>query len=97
MTLLHSSFGKPLLLQLLHLIFVEDCDRSVRLASLLSRALEKKVDLSQSPLDSRACSTLALVLEHSEGLSELDLSDCHLTDTHLDVLLPHLHKVQVLK
>ncbi|XP_013997320.2 uncharacterized protein isoform X5 [Salmo salar] len=91
-----SSFGKPLLLQLLHLIFVEDCDRSVRLASLLSRALEKKVDLSQSPLDSRACSTLALVLEHSEGLSELDLSDCHLTDTHLDVLLPHLHKVQVL-
>ncbi|XP_029566010.1 uncharacterized protein LOC115159973 isoform X6 [Salmo trutta] len=93
---IHMSFGKPLLLQLLHLIFVEDCDRSVRLASLLSRALEKKVDLSQSPLDLRACSTLALVLEHSEGLSELDLSDCHLTDTHLDVLLPHLHKVQVL-
>ncbi|KAM9518581.1 uncharacterized protein ACWYII_044944 isoform 6-T12 [Salvelinus alpinus] len=93
---IHMSFGKPLLLQILHLIFVEDGDRSVRLASLLSRALEKKVDLSQSPLDSRACSTLALVLEHSEGLSELDLSDCHLTDTHLDVLLPHLHKVQVL-
>ncbi|XP_029504021.1 uncharacterized protein LOC115119384 isoform X1 [Oncorhynchus nerka] len=93
---IHMSFGKPLLLQLLHLIFVEDCDRSVRLASLLSRALEKKVDLSHSPLDSRACSTLALVLEHSEGLSELDLSDCHLTDTQLDVLLPHLHKVQVL-
>ncbi|XP_041753548.1 uncharacterized protein LOC121582075 isoform X1 [Coregonus clupeaformis] len=93
---IHMSFGKPLLLQLLHLRFVEDGDRSVRLASLLSRTLEKKMDLSQSPLDARACSTLALLLEHSEGLSELDLSDCHLTDTHLDVLLPHLHKVQVL-
>ncbi|CAB1318910.1 unnamed protein product [Coregonus sp. 'balchen'] len=93
---IHMSFGKPLLLHLLHLRFVEDGDRSVRLASLLSRTLEKKMDLSQSPLDLRACSTLALLLEHSEGLSELDLSDCHLTDTHLDVLLPHLHKVQVL-
>uniref|UniRef100_A0A4W5M2N2 FIIND domain-containing protein n=1 Tax=Hucho hucho TaxID=62062 RepID=A0A4W5M2N2_9TELE len=92
----HLSLGKPILLQLLHLIFVGDGGRSERLASLLSRALGKELDLSQTPLDLMACSSLALILEHSEGLSELDLSDCHLTDTHLAFLLTYLHKAQVL-
>ena len=85
------------MLQLLHLVFVGDGGRSERLASLLSRALGKELDLSHTPLDLMACSSLALILEHSEGLSELDLSDCHLTDTHLEFLLTHLHKAQVLK
>ncbi|XP_064858499.1 uncharacterized protein LOC115144020 isoform X2 [Oncorhynchus nerka] len=92
----HLSLGKPILLQLLHLVFVGDGGRSERLASLLSRALGKELDLSHTPLDLMACSSLALILEHSEGLSELDLSDCHLTDTHLEFLLTHLHKAQVL-
>ncbi|KAM9412114.1 uncharacterized protein ACWYII_026470 isoform 3-T3 [Salvelinus alpinus] len=92
----HLSLGKPILLQLLHLIFVGDGGRSGRLASLLSRALGTELDLSHTPLDLMACSSLALILEHSEGLSELDLSDCHLTDTHLEFLLTHLHKAQVL-
>eukprot|EP00063_Salmo_salar_P059872 XP_014034707.1 PREDICTED: uncharacterized protein LOC106589361 isoform X1 [Salmo salar] len=92
----HLSLGKPILLQLLHLIFVGDGGRTERLAPLLSRALGKELDLSHTPLDLMACSSLALILEHSEGLSELDLSDCHLTDTHLEFLLTHLHKAQVL-
>ncbi|XP_052334263.1 uncharacterized protein LOC118357513 isoform X3 [Oncorhynchus keta] len=92
----HLSLGKPILLQLLHLVFVGDGGRSERLASLLSRALGKELDLSHTPLDLMACSSLALILEHSEGLSELDLSDCHLTDTHLEFMLTHLHKAQVL-
>ncbi|KAL6467162.1 hypothetical protein MHYP_G00249660, partial [Metynnis hypsauchen] len=31
-----------------------------------------------------------------EGLSELDLSHCQLTDHCLELLLPHLHKTHIL-
>ncbi|KAK1784479.1 hypothetical protein P4O66_007900 [Electrophorus voltai] len=35
-----------------------------------------------------ACRSLALFLEHSEGLSELDLNHCQLTDHCLQLLFP---------
>ena len=68
-----------------------------RYADSLCGALGRELDLSETRLDMRACGSLALVLEHSEGLSELDLSHCQLTDQHLELLLPHLHKAQVLE
>lgn len=60
----------------------------------LSRSLGEEVDLSETPLDLQVCRGLALVLERSEGVTELDLSRCHLTDQSLDLLLPNLHKAQ---
>ncbi|KAK6324467.1 hypothetical protein J4Q44_G00038090 [Coregonus suidteri] len=60
------------------------------------QSLDGELDLSETRLDQKACGSLALVLEHSEGLSELDLSHCQLTDHHLQALITHLHKVQVL-
>ena len=66
-------------------------------AGSLVRALGGEMDLSETMLDQKACSSLALVLEYSKGLSELDLSRCQLTDHHLQPLLAHLHKVQVLE
>ncbi|XP_056608267.1 uncharacterized protein LOC130425870 [Triplophysa dalaica] len=89
-TILHSvklQCGKSMLLQFLS--HVDDGK-----AECLSRALGEEVDLSQTHLDLQVCRGLALVLEHSEGLTELDLSQCHLTDQSLDVLLPNLHKAQ---
>ncbi|XP_056608272.1 uncharacterized protein LOC130425872 [Triplophysa dalaica] len=89
-TILHSvklQCGKSMLLQFLS--HVDDGK-----AECLSRALGEEVDLSQTHLDLQVCRGLALVLEHSEGLAELDLSQCHLTDQSLDVLLPNLHKAQ---
>ncbi|XP_057202330.1 uncharacterized protein LOC130561775 [Triplophysa rosa] len=89
-TFLHSvklQCGKAMLLQFLS--HVDDGK-----AECLSRALGEEVDLSQTHLDLQVCGGLALVLEHSEGLTELDLSQCHLTDQSLDVLLPNLHKAQ---
>ncbi|XP_056608141.1 uncharacterized protein LOC130425783 [Triplophysa dalaica] len=89
-TVLHSvklQCGKSMLLQFLS--HVDDGK-----AECLSRALGEEVDLSQTHLDLQVCRGLALVLEHSEGLTELDLSQCHLTDQSLDVLLPNLHKAQ---
>nr|XP_005164409.1 uncharacterized protein LOC101884073 [Danio rerio] len=89
-TVLHSvklCCAKPLLLQ-----FLAHVRRWQ--AESLSAALGKELDLSQTPLDLQACRGLALILEYSEGLTELDLSQCHLTDHSLDLLLPNLHKAQ---
>ncbi|KAI4880171.1 hypothetical protein NFI96_015534, partial [Prochilodus magdalenae] len=91
---LHCS--KALLLQFLSHVHVGTELESVRRAVALSKALGEEVDFSQTQLDLQACRSLALVLEHSEGLSELDLSHCQLTDHCLEVLLPHLHKTQIL-
>ncbi|KAK2917092.1 hypothetical protein Q8A67_001466 [Cirrhinus molitorella] len=63
-------------------------------AESLSGALGEELDLSQTQLDLQVCRGLGLILEYSEGLTELDLSQCHLTDHSLDLLLPNLHKVQ---
>ncbi|XP_041822620.1 uncharacterized protein LOC121627660 [Chelmon rostratus] len=41
-----------------------------------------------------ACGALALILNCSEGLKELDLSHCELPDQLLFTLIPHLPKVQ---
>lgn len=41
-------------------------------------------------------SSLSLLLDVCEGLTELDLSHCELTDQLLSTLTTHLHKVQVL-
>ncbi|KAK7175303.1 hypothetical protein R3I93_002262 [Phoxinus phoxinus] len=78
---------KSLLLQFLAHVSPEE-------AESLSRALGDEVDLSQTHLDPQVCRGLALVLEYSEGLTELDLSQCRLTDPSLDLLLTNLHKAQ---
>ena len=94
---LRLSCSKALLLQFLSHVHVGTELESVRRAMALSKALGEEVDLSQTQLDLQACRSLALVLEHSEGLSELDLSHCQLTDHCLELLLPHLHKIQILE
>ncbi|XP_062372945.1 uncharacterized protein LOC134060303 [Sardina pilchardus] len=83
--------------QLLQLLVCVGSEREcVRRAVSLSHAVGGEVDLSHTVLDARACGSLALFLEYSEGLSELDLSHCQLTDQCLEPLLPHLHKSQSL-
>ncbi|XP_048031938.1 uncharacterized protein LOC125258819 [Megalobrama amblycephala] len=78
---------KSLLLQFLAHVRPEE-------AASLSRALGDEVDLSQTHLEPQVCRGLVLILEYSEGLTELDLSQCRLTDHSLDLLLPNLHKAQ---
>ncbi|XP_016103526.1 uncharacterized protein [Sinocyclocheilus grahami] len=81
----------------LHLT-IEDCHFLAHVrpkeAESLSQALGKELDLSQTQLNLQVCRGLELILEYSEGLTELDLSQCRLTDDSLDLLLPNLHKVQ---
>lgn len=69
----------------------------VRRAVALSQALRDKVDLSETQLTLHDCKSLALILEYSEGLSELDLSHCQLTDHELELLMPHVHKTCILE
>ncbi|XP_072531232.1 uncharacterized protein [Salminus brasiliensis] len=88
--------SKALLLQFLALVHVGTERESMVRAASLSHALGKELDLSETKLDKQTCRSLALVLEHTEGLSELDISHCQLTDHCLELLLPHLHKVDVL-
>ncbi|XP_047672720.1 uncharacterized protein LOC113660601 [Tachysurus fulvidraco] len=88
--------SKSLLLRFLALLRVVNQSDCVMNAMSLSKALNGDMDLSETPLDLGACKSLALFLEFSEGLSELDLSHCKLTDQGLELLLPHLHKVEVL-
>ncbi|XP_071385541.1 uncharacterized protein [Centroberyx affinis] len=90
------SSSKALLLQLVSLVPVGSERDTVRRAESLCRALAGELDLSETRLDQRACGALALILELSEGLTELDLSHCQLTDRLLQMLIPHLHKAQVL-
>ncbi|XP_036790225.1 uncharacterized protein LOC110513232 isoform X2 [Oncorhynchus mykiss] len=90
------SPSKALLLQLLDLVCEGIEEGLLRHAESLCRALDGELDLSETRLDQKACGSLAMVLEHSEGLSELDLSHCQLTDHQLQPLITHLHKVQVL-
>ncbi|RXN37994.1 hypothetical protein ROHU_001525 [Labeo rohita] len=78
---------KSLLLQFLAHVRPEE-------AESLSGALGEELDLSQTQLDPQVCRGLVLILEYCEGLTELDLSQCRLTDHSLDLLLPNLHKVQ---
>ncbi len=66
-------------------------------AQSLSGALGEELDLSQTQLDLQVCRGLELILEYSEGLTELDLSHCCLTDHSLDLLLPNLHKAQIIE
>ncbi|XP_059415084.1 uncharacterized protein LOC132149698 isoform X2 [Carassius carassius] len=80
---------KPLLLQFLAHVRPEE-------APSLSQALGEELDLSQTQLDPQVCRGLELILEYSEGLTELDLSQCRLTDHSLDLLLPNLHKAQII-
>ncbi|XP_039463485.1 uncharacterized protein LOC120436495 [Oreochromis aureus] len=88
--------SKTVLLQLLSLV-PENSERdTVRRAVSLCRALGGELDLSHSTLDQRACGALVQMLDSCEGLTELDLSHCQLTDQLLLPLITHLHKVQVL-
>ncbi|XP_075950847.1 uncharacterized protein LOC142952788 isoform X1 [Anarhichas minor] len=88
--------SKAVLLQLLSLVPVNSEKDTVRRAVSLCGALGGELDLSHTTLDQRACGALSLMLELSEGLTELDLSHCQLTDQLLLRLSTHLHKVQVL-
>ncbi|KAK6324680.1 hypothetical protein J4Q44_G00040220 [Coregonus suidteri] len=90
------SPSKALLLQLVDHVCEGIEEGVLRHAESLCRALNGELDLSETRLNQKTCGSLALVLEHSEGLSELDLSHCQLTDHHLQPLLTHLHKVEVL-
>ncbi|KAF4104390.1 hypothetical protein G5714_015377 [Onychostoma macrolepis] len=91
------SCSKALLLQFLACISTDGAERgSLRRAEALSQALGGEMDLSHTQMDQRACEQLALFLEYSEGLTELDLSRCKLTDHCMEPLLPHLHKTQTL-
>ncbi|XP_035770686.1 uncharacterized protein LOC102788691 [Neolamprologus brichardi] len=69
---------------------------TVRRAVSLCTALGGELDLSHSTLDQRVCGALVQMLDSCEGLTELDLSHCQLTDQLLLPLVTHLHKVQVL-
>ncbi|XP_063733716.1 uncharacterized protein LOC134860825 [Eleginops maclovinus] len=88
--------SKAVLLQLVSLVPVNNERDTVGRAVSLCRALEGELDLSHSTLDQRACASLALILDFSEGLTELDLSHCQLTDQLLLTLSAQLHKAQVL-
>ncbi|CAI5638740.1 unnamed protein product [Oreochromis niloticus] len=89
--------SKTVLLQLLSLVPVNSERDTVRRAVSLCRALGGELDLSHSTLDQRACGALVQMLDSCEGLTELDLSHCQLTDQLLLPLITHLHKVQVLE
>ncbi|KAI4793865.1 hypothetical protein KUCAC02_032451 [Chaenocephalus aceratus] len=88
--------SKAVLLQLVSLVPVNSERDTVGRALTLCKALEGELDLSHSTLDQRACAALALMLDSSEELTELDLSHCQLTDQLLLTLSAQLHKVQVL-
>ncbi|XP_048015935.1 uncharacterized protein LOC125248253 [Megalobrama amblycephala] len=91
------SCSKALLLQFLACISKGGSQRSsLRRTEALSQALGGEMDLSHTQMDQSACEHLALFLEYSEGLKELDLSHCKLTDDCMKPLLPHLHKTQTL-
>ncbi|XP_046699133.1 uncharacterized protein LOC124381480 isoform X2 [Silurus meridionalis] len=80
---------------LLRFLILTEADH-VRRVTSLAHALSDRMDLSETQLNPQACKALALFLEYSEGLSELDLSHCQLTDHALELLMPRLHKVCVL-
>ncbi|KAF7686243.1 hypothetical protein HF521_015605 [Silurus meridionalis] len=88
--------SKPLLIQFLALLHVVNESECVRHVRSLSQALDGEMDLSETPLDLQACRSLTLFLEFTEGLSELDLSHCKLSEHGLELLFPHLHKTAVL-
>ncbi|XP_073671561.1 uncharacterized protein [Paramisgurnus dabryanus] len=90
------SCSKALLLQFIACI-TEDAEKgSLRWVQALLKALGGEVDLSHTQMDQRSCEQLSVFLEYSDGLTELDLSHCRLTDQYMNHLLPHLHKTQTL-
>ncbi|MEQ2208061.1 hypothetical protein XENOCAPTIV_024199, partial [Xenoophorus captivus] len=89
--------SKTVLVQLLILLPVDSETDTVRRAASLFRALGEELDLSHITLDQKLCGALVLMLDNCEGLTELDLSHCQLTDQLLLQLITHLHKVQVLE
>ncbi|XP_053170806.1 uncharacterized protein LOC128354609 [Scomber japonicus] len=88
--------SKAVLLQLVSLVPGSSERDAVRRGVSLCRALGGELDLSHTTLDQSTCAALALMLDFSDGLTELDLSHCQLTDQLLLTLITHLHKVQVL-
>nr|XP_020447582.1 uncharacterized protein LOC109955619 isoform X2 [Monopterus albus] len=92
----HLRASKALVLQLVSLVPVNRERDTVRRTVSLCRALGGELDLSHTTLDQRSCGALVLMLDHCEGLTELDLSYCELTDQLLLTLATQLHKVQVL-
>ncbi|XP_037833410.1 uncharacterized protein LOC108251071 isoform X1 [Kryptolebias marmoratus] len=93
---LHLKVNNAVLVQLLLLLPGHSERDTVRRAMSLCTALGRELDLSHTTLDQRLCGALVQMLDVSEGLTELDLSHCQLTDQLLLQLLTHLHKVHVL-
>ncbi|XP_058241016.1 uncharacterized protein LOC131349397 [Hemibagrus wyckioides] len=88
--------SKDLLLRFLCRVDLGTEEERFSRARNLSRALREELDLSETQLNLQACKSLALVLEYSEGLLQLDLSHCQITDQLLEPLMPHLRKTRVL-
>ncbi|KAM9328494.1 uncharacterized protein KZ484_019883 [Pholidichthys leucotaenia] len=84
---------KTILVQLLSLLPVDGEGETARRAASLCGALGGELDLSHAALDQRAWEALGQMLDYSEGVTELDLSHCQLTDRLLLRLSAHLHKV----
>lgn len=93
----HLRLDKGLLCQFLALILNAPMAMSLKLASSLSKALGKELDLSDTPVNYRTCESLQLVLDDIEELTHLKLSHCQITDACLDLLTPYLHKIMTLE
>ncbi|XP_076022053.1 uncharacterized protein LOC143012674 isoform X2 [Genypterus blacodes] len=91
----HISIGKAGLLQLLSLVHGHSEGDAVRRAQSLCGALRGNLDVSHTALDQRTCEMLAHMLDYCDGLKELDVSHCQLTDQLLLTLIAHLHKAEV--
>ncbi|XP_034533707.1 uncharacterized protein LOC117808220 isoform X1 [Notolabrus celidotus] len=92
----HLRASKDVLLQLMFLVPSFTERDSVSRAKSLCGVLGGELDFSHTKLDERACEALALVLDFTEELTELDLSHCQITDQLLSTLITYLNKAQVL-
>ncbi|XP_042577299.1 uncharacterized protein LOC109068285 [Cyprinus carpio] len=76
-------------------LILQDCEINTAGMDQLSPVLHSvQLCCDKSLLLVQFCGCVRLILEYSEGLTELDLSQCRLTDDSLDLLLPNLHKAQ---
>ncbi|RXM96769.1 Protein NLRC5 [Acipenser ruthenus] len=85
--------NKMILQRLLILTYGNDRSRGLS----LSAATRNEIDLSNTPLNEDTCRALAHVVHSSEGVWELDLSNCGLSDQSIKQLQICLHRVQVLE
>lgn len=99
------SVDRNLLLRFIHCCAASDVLQEA--ASDLFRTLQHRLDLSCSScveledqtqtlgLTGDDCRAVSTVLRHSTQLSQLDLRDCEVEDSGLDLLFPVLHRVHL--